>query len=322
MTLVQKSIYYRQSEITNCESTLQELLEEALKKTRSDDRKQVLNEGEDTFCLINVFKRYRGFLTVCQMVMIDPGASQPVAIYNPQQDCYLVDSVSTDELDKDRFKNNSDFINAMLYFGVSGNEVVVMPSLAINIRLLESHLSWLLGDKMGLISGDSILSLNKLIPRSIEEEIRDNSVKSIEIGSLVSCPNALKDEFIEQDSISIGQLSMSILRKILAQTGQDKLLDGITEESRIKAKLRISYDRKTDDVGQKVLDQLGANFRHMDDADVSLTLRNNMKISGDSLNLKKTIKVEKTERGLYFNESIYSAMSEWLIELSKNQETS
>lgn len=322
MKSVQKSIYYRQSEITNCKSSLQDLLEEALSETRSEDRKHVLNEGEDTFCLINVFRRYRGFLTVCQMVMIDPGASQPVAIYDPEKDCYVVDSVSTNELDKNRFRDNSDFINAMLYFGVSGNEVVVMPSMAIGVRLLESHLSWLLGDKMGLIAKDSILSLNKLMPRSIEEQIRDNSVKSIEIGSLVGFPEVSCDEFIERDSVSIGNIGMKILRIILAQAGQDKLLDEITDESRIKAKLKISYDRKTDDVGQKVLNQLGANFRHIDDADVSLTLRNNLKISGDRLDLRKVIKINKTERGLYVNEDIYSAMSEWLVELNKNQETS
>lgn len=322
MKSVQKTIYYRQSEITNCKSSLQDLLEQALKETRSDERKHVLNDGEGTFCLINVFKRYRGALTVCQMVMIDPGASQPVAIYDREKDCYVVDSVSTDELDKNRFRDNSDFINAMLYFGVLGNEVVVMPSKAIGVRLLESHLSWLLGDKMGLIAEDSILRLNKLIPRSIEEQIRDNSVKSIDIGSLVSSPEVSCDEFIERDSVSVGNLGMKILRLILAQAGQDKLLDGITDESRIKAKLRISYNRKTDDVGQKVLDQLGANFRHMDDADVSLTLKNNLKISGDKLDLRKTIKVNKTERGLYVDEDIYSAMLEWLVDLNKNQETS
>ena len=53
----------------------------------------------------------------------------------------------------------------MLYFGVKGNEVVVMPSQAINVRALETYLSWFLGDRLKLISNDSNFILNKNIPK-------------------------------------------------------------------------------------------------------------------------------------------------------------
>lgn len=78
---------------------------------------------------------------MCEMVLIDPGANQPVAIYNPLEGLYTINTISTQELNQENLRENSDFINSMLYFGVKKNEVVIMPSQAINIRALENHLS-------------------------------------------------------------------------------------------------------------------------------------------------------------------------------------
>ena len=208
MKLVQKKIVYRIASITNCDSDLQELLGKAIQATQVNERQQELNEYEKTFRTINQKWSYRG-ITMCEMVLIDPGASQPLAVYDESKGVYTIDAISTNELSQERLKRNSDFVNSMLYFGVKGNEVVIMPSQAINVRALENYLTWLLGEKLNLISNESKFALNKNIPRAVEEQIRSSPVRSIEIGSVLSgASDDDSEEFVSSESFSINAKSL------------------------------------------------------------------------------------------------------------------
>ena len=212
MKLVQKKIVYRIASITNCDSDLQELLGKAIQATQVNERQQELNEYEKTFRTINQKWSYRG-ITMCEMVLIDPGASQPLAVYDESKGVYTIDAISTNELSQERLKRNSDFVNSMLYFGVKGNEVVIMPSQAINVRALENYLTWLLGEKLDLISNESKFALNKNIPRAVEEQIRSSPVRSIEIGSVLSgTSDDDSEEFVSSESFSIN--AKSLLRSV------------------------------------------------------------------------------------------------------------
>lgn len=326
MKSVQKNIVYRSATITNCESTLQQLIESSLQKTKVSERLQQLNEYEKTFRTINRSWSYRG-IVVCEMVLIDPGASQPVAVYDDSKEFYTIDAVSTKELNKERLKENSDFVNSMLYFGVKGNEVVVMPSQAINVRALETYLSWFLGDRLKLISNDSNFILNKNIPKKIEDKIKSSPVKSIAIGTFLSTidgknsNNENSEEFISEQEI---HFSTKHLLQALGNTFhfEDKLPFSISDESNIRAKIVISYYRKTNEAGQKFLNHIGTTLRNLDDADVCVKLKNNTEISGEELSLHKIVKIGKTDRGLLISNDISEAMVSWLIELNEERETS
>lgn len=317
MKSVQKKIIYRSALLTNCESNLQELIETAIRKTQVNDRQQKLNEYEKTFRSINRGWHYRGIL-MCEMVLIDPGANQPVAVYNPSEGIYTINAISTQELNQDDLKENSDFINSILYFGVKENEVVIMPSQAINIRALENYLSWLLSEKLSIISNNSILSLNKQIPRSIEEKIKSSPVKTVEIGSPISSSDGSSRKNISNQCVNV---SGAVVRKLLDFL-KDDALSPFSEESNIKAKVIISYTRKTDSAGQAFMDHLAKNLRNLDDTDVTVTLKNKVKISGDDLNLQKYIRINKTERGLLVTDEISEAIVDWLLELNERRETS
>ncbi len=268
MKPVQKNIVYRSASITNCESNLQELIETALQKTQVNDRQQELNKYEKTFRSINRGWPYRGML-MCEMVLIDPGANQPVAIYNPLEGLYTINTISTQELNQENLRENSDFINSMLYFGVKKNEVVIMPSQAINIRALENHLSWLLSEKLSIIPNDSILSLNKQIPRTIEEKIKSSPVKTIEIGSPISSSGDSSEKYTSNQSINV---SRAMMRKLLDLL-KDDALSPLSDESNIRARVIITYTRKTDNAGQIFMDHLAKNLRNLDDGDVTVTLK-------------------------------------------------
>lgn len=319
MKLVQKKIVYRIASITNCDSDLQELLRKAIQATQVNERQQELNEYEKTFRTINQKWSYRG-ITMCEMVLIDPGASQPLAVYDESKGVYTIDSISTNELSQDRLKRNSDFVNSMLYFGIKGNEVVIMPSQAINVRALENYLTWLLGEKLNLISNESKFALNKNIPRAVEEQIRSSPVRSIEIGSVLSgASDDGSEEFVSSESFSINAKS---LLRVLGAKLKDELPFSISDDSNIRAKIVISYFRKTNDAGQNFMNHLGTTLRNLDDADVCVTLKNNVKISGEELNLQKVVKISKTDRGLLINDDISEAMVTWLLELNEQRETS
>ncbi len=319
MKLVQKKIVYRIASITNCDSDLQELLGKAIQATQVNERQQELNEYEKTFRTINQKWSYRG-ITMCEMVLIDPGASQPLAVYDESKGVYTIDAISTNELSQERLKRNSDFVNSMLYFGVKGNEVVIMPSQAINVRALENYLTWLLGEKLDLISNESKFALNKNIPRAVEEQIRSSPVRSIEIGSVLSgASDDDSEEFVSSESFSINAKS---LLRVLGAKLKDELPFSISDDSNIRAKIVISYFRKTNDAGQNFMNHLGTTLRNLDDADVCVTLKNNVKISGEELNLQKVVKISKTDRGLLVNDDISEAMVTWLLDLNEQRETS
>ena len=319
MKLVQKKIVYRIASITNCDSDLQELLGKAIQATQVNERQQELNEYEKTFRTINQKWSYRG-ITMCEMVLIDPGASQPLAVYDESKGVYTIDAISTNELSQERLKRNSDFVNSMLYFGVKGNEVVIMPSQAINVRALENYLTWLLGEKLNLISNESKFALNKNIPRAVEEQIRSSPVRSIEIGSVLSgASDDDSEEFVSSESFSINAKS---LLRVLGAKLKDELPFSISDDSNIRAKIVISYFRKTNDAGQNFMNHLGTTLRNLDDADVCVTLKNNVKISGEELNLQKVVKISKTDRGLLINDDISEAMVTWLLDLNEQRGTS
>lgn len=319
MKLVQKKIVYRIASITNCDSDLQELLGKAIQATQVNERQQELNEYEKTFRTINQKWSYRG-ITMCEMVLIDPGASQPLAVYDESKGVYTIDAISTNELSQERLKRNSDFVNSMLYFGVKGNEVVIMPSQAINVRALENYLTWLLGEKLDLISNESKFALNKNIPRAVEEQIRSSPVRSIEIGSVLSgTSDDDSEEFVSSESFSINAKS---LLRVLGAKLKDELPFSISDDSNIRAKIVISYFRKTNDAGQNFMNHLGTTLRNLDDADVCVTLKNNVKISGEELNLQKVVKISETDRGLLVNDDISEAMVTWLLDLNEQRETS
>lgn len=319
MKLVQKKIVYRIASITNCDSDLQELLGKAIQATQVNERQQELNEYEKTFRTINQKWSYRG-ITMCEMVLIDPGASQPLAVYDESKGVYTIDAISTNELSQERLKRNSDFVNSMLYFGVKGNGVVIMPSQAINVRALENYLTWLLGEKLNLISNESKFALNKNIPRAVEEQIRSSPVRSIEIGSVLSgASDDDSEEFVSSESFSINAKS---LLRVLGAKLKDELPFSISDDSNIRAKIVISYFRKTNDAGQNFMNHLGTTLRNLDDADVCVTLKNNVKISGEELNLQKVVKISKTDRGLLINDDISEAMVTWLLDLNEQRETS
>lgn len=314
-----KRLGYREAVFSSGDKTLQSMLEEVLSHTTVADRQESLNQYEKTFRLINSHRLYSDML-FCQMLLVDPGANQPVLIYEEGKEGFQIDAVSTKELTQEKLKQNSDFVNSMLYFGVKGNEVVVMASQAITVRALEVHLAWLLRNHPDVLPADVSFALVKHPPCRLEEVIQQHPVRSVEIGSPIVAGEKIDDgdKYISSDTVNLG---LNTLRTLLGGR-QASWLDGITDESNLSARIVIAYSRSTDEVGRDVMNKLGTTLRNLDDADVRLSLDGLGVMTGDDLNLSKGIKVEKTERGLFVETDIYMEMINWLIELRQEKEIS
>ena len=312
---VSKKIYYRKAQIKETELTLQEMLEKAMSLVNIRERRESINMDEPIFRLINHHRSYRGMF-IAQIVLIDPGASQPVVIYDDEgKEEYSITAINPSELNSQEFrKKKRDFVNSMLYFGVKGNNVVVMPSQALNIRALECHLEWLLAERCNLVTEKSAFALLKEFSKEVSKLIESYPVKSIEIGTPISFNNKPVKEDIYVDDLGI-----SVLRSILGPVFHDMVPEDVLD-SNLQAKVVISYKRKTNETGRKVLNYLGNNFRNFDDSDVKVKLQEIGDLSHDKLNLHKVIKLTKNERGLYDSTEIASQMINWLNALAETEE--
>lgn len=311
---VYKKIYYRKAHITDCKRSLQELLKEALKNTTANDRQERLNEDEKTFRLINKHEEYRG-TTFCQMLLVDPGASQAVLTYNTIADSYAIEGLSTQDLSK----TNSDFVNSILYFGVKNNEVIIMPSIALNSRSIETHLSWLLGNKLALLSTSSTLSLERILPPEFDELIKVHPVKALEIGSPLSDREPSSEEVYHE--INTFNIGISAIKAAIGDRFKDEWLKEIDSESNISARVVISYKGRTSIAGQKLMNTLGKTFRNIDDADIHVHLKDIGELKPDQINESRRIRINKTSHGLFVNSDIYEGINSWLIELNKKRES-
>lgn len=314
---VQRKIYYRKAVFSDKDKTLQEFLSDALSMTNVGNRQETFDPSETLFRLINTTKEYHDML-FCQMILVDSGASQPIVIYDDNLKSFQIDAVFSTNLIKKRRKQKSDFVDSMLYFGVRENEVVVLASQALSIRSLEVHLKWLLKEATKVVPDNVDFGLTKEPPRDVEDRIRSCPVKSIEIGSSIVSPNQVKssDEYVAQNSFSIGVTAV----KALLERVRLPWPEGITEDANLSAKIVLTYNRRTDDVGHDLLNKLGTTLRNLDDSDLKISLEGGGVIAGEDLNLCKIIRISKTKNGLYCEDEIYHEMSEWLTELLVSKE--
>lgn len=335
ITKVRKKIYYRMATFEGVDAsiTLQSLLKKIL-ESGVGSRQQQLNPDEKTFRAINQHAECQG-MTCCQVIQVDPNAYQPVMIYDsgtPEE--YRIDAVSTTELGREDLKSHSDFVNSMLYFGVKGNEVVVMPSSALTMLSLERYLGWLLFDKK-LIPEDAKFALIKTFTPNVDELIRQHPVRSVQIGAPILNESSSfvnegekkgessKDNVTVKDGVSVNVDSLGAkILKILLREGnsQDSWVNDLSDQSNLQAKLVISYSRKTDPAGRKLMNVIGSSLRNIDDSELILTLDGCGVLRGEQLNLSKTIDVEKTTRGLYATGNLYRDMVAWLIEIHEKKE--
>lgn len=91
--------------------------------------------------------------------------------------------------------------------------------------------------------------------------------------------------------------------------------EGITEDANRSAKIVLTYNRRTDDVGRDLLNKLGTTLRNLDDSNLKISLEGGGVIAGEDLNLCKIIKISKTKKALLRRRNLpwNERMVDWVI---------
>lgn len=319
MDYVKKTLYYRKAVISKTDKTLEQLLREALVAfPTARDRQEAISENSE-FRLINKFQdEKQGFILV-QMVLIEQDASQPVVIYEDGAREYQLAGVRPNDvvLAEEYKAARKDFINSMLYFGVIGNHVVVIPSAALRFSSIEAYLRWFFVNVAKNLDPTAKIALCQEAKKDVRALLDKHNVRSIEIGDSVSYANSSKSA----EKTEIKSLSNDLLRHIFERFN-DFNLDSIDEASNLRAKLVITYKRKTNEEGQKILNNIAVNLRNVDDEDVTISLDGAGQLKKDSLNIHTKESIGRTNDGLLIMSDISHAMQNWIALLCENEEIS
>jgi hypothetical protein len=327
--MASKTIHYRHAKLIGESKTLQQLLCETLAIPDlkiATNRKEKPNSDEESYRLLN-YSTAAQQMFFAQFIYVRPGESQPILTEDPNAESYNIDALLSKSISgKDAQQGKKEFINSILYFGVLDNHLIVLPSPALSIRDLEIYLAWLIGTKAGLFGKTARLILQNQPPKDTIEKFEKSPVKNIVIGApLVSAaPKKIDEKNIEKSEAIITNTKMinvdyesigfSLLKSILPQNiFKNSLLKDSLDESNLKVRLVITYDRKTDAKGQFAIDSIATAVRHMDDADVSITLKNGGKIQGSELKLSSKISVKLTHNGLIDETDLFTKMRDWLL---------
>jgi len=321
-----KTVHYKNAVITNTPETLQELLKTALDKSgsipKAFDREETIGLDDSNRRLINRHTSQNGMF-FGQLVLFESGRGQPLIELNINTEFYQINSITTEFL-KEGIKDTSndvskrEFIDSILYFGVLDNHVMVLPSNALKARDLETHLNWLLTSRTNTLHEHSILHLQDKPTEETISKIMRSPVQKIVLGSKIETYGELdKERALKWKPKGIGA---SILEAIAGHSwGKTVRLNDCLDESNLKVHLVVSYSRKTNTSGQKVLDSIATSLRNSDEDDLLIKLHGGGTIKGKDLKLSGNLSV-KTISGLIDESDLYLRMSEWFMSKVKSNE--
>ncbi|HBP4952374.1 hypothetical protein ACSEOI_09635 [Pseudomonas aeruginosa] len=332
---VTKKIHYKRAVISGG-GNLQEILERVFidgsPAHRVGQRKEVVSADTNSFRVINHKRDYNGML-FCQMIYFEPGRSQAYITLNDDAESYTLDALTNEVLNNidepaEREQHRKEFVDSFLYFGVFENHLVVLQSSALRSRELEAHLGWLVGSFGGVAVGTAIILQDQPSQETFDRVARA-SVKKIEIGSPVTTAEVVPEgeRQVQQNAAPAEEvedarrvrffptgLAGDVIKAALGADWFNRLdLEEDLDEANLKVSLEITYVRQTTRVGQRMIDNIATSLRHVDEADVRISLNGGGEIRGNDLKLSGPISVAKLENGLLDEGVLYHKMYGWLI---------
>jgi hypothetical protein len=312
----QRSLWCKKAKISDATTTLQSMVSSALKvrdvaRERSEPTSS--DPGAPSYRLIaqhyHVRKGIAGIFT-----SYEPGASAVSLVNDPESK--QVD-IAQLQPPKTQDGKRREWAEGLLYFYIRDDYVVLIQSAAVRQVQFEEHLAWLLCPK-----GDHIgpsVALTDQVTTSARNAVKRSHIKSVNVGG-----DLLQIGKSEAPSTSIHH-QMSLVGPLLGAMkamlgGSDSGFnweDGI--DGNLKAWLHLSYDRKTNEPAQKLLDKIGLALRNIDGVETELELNNGERIKGDMLRLttKRNILAED---GVLVADEAFSAMSGWFSDLAESGE--
>ncbi|KCY49737.1 hypothetical protein J715_1518 [Acinetobacter baumannii 1571545] len=322
-----RKVYYKSVVMPSAKNNLQELLQLALQEGSlvylAKDRHQLINSSSKDFILLNHHTTYNGML-FGQLVFVEYDVTKTFLTLDETTQEYSIEPFDmakiqgkTSGTKTEDLKNQ--FINSILYFGVFENHLVLMQSPALKANHLEDYLKWLLSNA-GLFDATEFLSLSDKVNEESQKILKKNPAKSLRIGANLDSIPVSQDEssgavLTEAKSASFNVIGngMDIIKTLI---GADKLeglkLKDNLDSANLKMYVVMTYNNKTTESGQKVIDTVANALRNMPDDDYQIVLKNGGTIKAGELRISKELTLD-TINGVINESNLWSQMHTWLM---------
>lgn len=342
-----KVIQYKRAVIPNCTATLQQIIDSIISENgtahKVSTRREQINPSDSNsgFRMVN---RSSTFKTVLfgQLILFEQGKSQTLMTIADDVNYYDINAITSKQIklaeddaisEHDKEKITREFVDSILYFGIRDNHVMIVQSSSLRTKDIENHLNWLIHSFGNIFNGDDFLVLQDKPTEDTIRKMHESPVKKINLGS-VPIKNADSNDVVTLKNIS-DPLDLPVntreplekVKKIkFMPTGKggdimkaafgegwfnNLQLEDSLDESNLQVNLEITYFRKTNKDGQRVLDTLATSLRNLDDEDISINLQGGGVIKGSDLKLSGKINVQYNN-GLIDENDLYLQMHKWL----------
>lgn len=311
-----KTIRYKKVDLkTN--KTLYDYLKEVTLDSASDyfkvkNRQQSVSPSSDDFIFINHISDYKN-MVYGELVVIEMGKSQQFIDLEDDASEYTIKALSSSDIpvDDESTALKREFVESVLYFGVIGNHLAVIQSRALTAKTLESYLDWLLGEASDAMADDYAVILKDTPNLEVQEKLDTTPAKKLIIGADIKADTNQTSTDISTSSFGLSSKVVKALSAFLPDDYSSYKLEDDLEDANLKMKLEVTYDRKTSDSGQRVIDSVAASLRNSDDYRIELS--DGTTITADELKLSGTISMQIIKGNVYTS-GLKSNIHSWLIE--------
>lgn len=319
--------HYKKCKILGAK-TLQQLLHETLIVeaslwSKAVNRQEMINSNSEDFFFINHKSEHQEML-FAELLFVEKGKAQSFMHIDPSSNEFEIKPFTVNELPDESLEEGQseikqkEFVDSVLYFGVIDNHVALVQSRSIRSRHLEQHLGWLLGSNISsALPKDSALILSDVPDQKTHEKLADSPARKLHIGSdikgvtdhkLVSSTEQIKTESMV---FKVQSKIVNILKEMTGVDISDLELKDSLDDANLKLKVVLTYDRKTSECGQFILDSVASSMRHMEDDDFQIELSNGAILKGGELKISSPIKVE-TINGSVNRNGLKNELYKWL----------
>jgi len=300
-----RTIHYKRAVLSDPTISLQSALSAALNgdaqhaATRSDP----FTESDETFRLINRFESTMGML-FGQFIAYEPG-EKPIITLEENSKFYPLNTADPGR--------NKAFTEEIFYFGVLENDLVCAQTRSLRSNELETHLAWLLTTCTNTIDDEVTIELVDQPSTEVYERVKNTSVKQIKIGTDLTADEGDDQPASTKKKFHFAGRAGEMIKDLIGISEYDKLkFEEDLDESNLHLTVEVKFLRKTDEEGQKAIDQLASTMRHIDEFDYEMKLTNGGTIKGDDLKVSGKVPVKYSDSGLIDETSLYKDMRDWL----------
>ncbi|GAB0056730.1 hypothetical protein SIID45300_01041 [Candidatus Magnetaquicoccaceae bacterium FCR-1] len=303
-----KTLHYRKAVLTQRGYTLQSLLERLLNEYRYvEDRWQDMDEEGKSKRLINHHLSEIG-MEFGNFLSFESGANRLLMTVMNSVTAMDVGQIAPTSSDEGLRR---EFLDAILYYGIRGNHVILLQSSSLQARQFEDYLNWWLHRA-------NIKELVRLLDEpdpDIARILNEKNVKSLRLRSdMLSESVDMEHRKSDKEQFSVQGRGSRIIASVLGverlatldleRVGADDLVVDVV----------VTYNRSTSSTGQNLLDKLSRMVSRMDAEGTQLIVPGVGTISGNQLRQSKRISVE-TRNGEIVQNDLFPKMQRWLEEL-------